>query len=88
MSAVSDSGGELHEFEVFHFDGVGGVALTMYNTDEVCNWFLLIFFLREGDHLYAFILVCKVGFGLDWHIWGEFKQTNLTGICASGQFII
>jgi hypothetical protein len=45
MSAVSDSGGELHEFEVFHFDGVGGVALTMYNTDEVCNWFLLIFFV-------------------------------------------
>jgi len=45
MSAVSDSGGEPHEFEVFHFDGVGGVALTMYNTDEVCNWFLLIFFV-------------------------------------------
>jgi hypothetical protein len=67
MSAVSDSGGELHEFEVFHFDGVGGVALTMYNTDEVCNWFLLIFFVGEGISFYAFILVCKIGFGLDRH---------------------
>ncbi|CAM6037815.1 unnamed protein product [Sphagnum compactum] len=39
MVFVSDSGGELHEFEVFHFDGVGGVALTMYNTDESIRGF-------------------------------------------------
>lgn len=34
-SAVPDGCGEKTEFEVFNFTGAGGVALSMYNTDEV-----------------------------------------------------
>ena len=29
---------EIKEIEVYNFTGDGGVALSMYNTDEVCNW--------------------------------------------------
>ena len=29
-------GQETQEIEVFNFTGAGGVALSMYNTDEVC----------------------------------------------------
>lgn len=35
MSAVPDGHYEKKEFEVFNFTGAGGVALSMYNTDEV-----------------------------------------------------
>jgi isocitrate dehydrogenase len=35
MSAVHDGHYEKKEFEVFNFTGAGGVALSMYNTDEV-----------------------------------------------------
>lgn len=33
--AVPDGSNEKREFEVFNFTGAGGVALSMYNTDEV-----------------------------------------------------
>lgn len=33
--AVPDNGGETVDLEVYHYDGAGGVALSMYNTDEV-----------------------------------------------------
>ena len=35
MMAKSEGKEEKAEFEVFNFTGVGGVALSMYNTDEV-----------------------------------------------------
>ncbi len=35
ISAVPDGHDEKKEFEVFNFTGAGGVALSMYNTDEV-----------------------------------------------------
>lgn len=35
------------EFEVFNFMGAGGVALSMYNTDEVC-----ISYESFGDSVY------------------------------------
>jgi isocitrate dehydrogenase len=37
MGAVPDRGGEPQELDVYHFEGAGGVGLSMYNTDEVCN---------------------------------------------------
>lgn len=36
--AVPDGSNEKREFEVFNFTGAGGVALSMYNTDEVQTW--------------------------------------------------
>lgn len=33
--AEPEGQGEKTEFEVFNFKGAGGVALSMYNTDEV-----------------------------------------------------
>lgn len=33
--AVPEGQGEKTELEVFNFTGAGGVALSMYNTDEV-----------------------------------------------------
>lgn len=41
MIVVPEGQGEKTEFEVFNFTGAGGVALSMYNTDEVCFWELL-----------------------------------------------
>ena len=35
--AVPDNGGDTVDLEVYHYDGAGGVALSMYNTDEVSN---------------------------------------------------
>ena len=40
--AVPDGHNEKTEFEVYKFKGAGGVALSMYNTDEVP---ILCFFL-------------------------------------------
>jgi isocitrate dehydrogenase len=34
MVFVPDNGGETVDLEVYHYDGAGGVALSMYNTDE------------------------------------------------------
>lgn len=34
--AVPEGSGETTELEVYNFTGEGGVALSMYNTDEVC----------------------------------------------------
>ncbi|KAH8958866.1 hypothetical protein BDL97_06G049600 [Sphagnum fallax] len=39
MVFVPDRGGEPQEFEVYHFDGAGGVGLSMYNTDESIRGF-------------------------------------------------
>lgn len=36
MIAVPEGTDEKNEFEVYNFTGAGGVALSMYNTDEVC----------------------------------------------------
>lgn len=35
---VPSQGGETEEMEVFDFQGAGGVALSMYNTDEVFHF--------------------------------------------------
>ena len=34
MSFIPEDGGEATEWEVFNFEGEGGVAMSMYNTDE------------------------------------------------------
>ena len=34
--AEPDNGGKPEELDVYHYDGAGGVALSMFNTDEVC----------------------------------------------------
>lgn len=34
---------EIKELEVYNFDGAGGVALSMYNTDEVCILMIVLF---------------------------------------------
>lgn len=34
--SVPEGSGEKSELEVYNFTGAGGVALSMYNTDEVC----------------------------------------------------
>ncbi len=34
MTFVSEDGGEATEWEVYNFEGAGGVAMSMYNTDE------------------------------------------------------
>ena len=39
MKFTPDDGSEAQEFEVFHFNGEGGVALSMYNTDESIKGF-------------------------------------------------
>ena len=31
-----DNGGEAEELDVYHYNGAGGVGLSMFNTDEVC----------------------------------------------------
>jgi len=36
-NAVPENGGETTELEVYDFKGDGGIALAMYNTDEVCS---------------------------------------------------
>jgi len=36
LSFTPSDGSEPMKFTVFEFTGVGGVALGMYNTDEVC----------------------------------------------------
>lgn len=41
MLAVVE-GQETQEIEVFNFTGAGGVALAMYNTDEVCYSILMV----------------------------------------------
>lgn len=33
----------IKELEVYNFTGAGGVALSMYNTDEVCNCMVFSF---------------------------------------------
>ena len=33
--AVPENGGEVQDLTVYDFKGAGGVALSMYNTDEV-----------------------------------------------------
>lgn len=39
---TAPSGGEgIKELEVYNFTGAGGIALSMYNTDEVCIWMML-----------------------------------------------
>lgn len=40
--AEPDNGGEPIDLDVYHYNGAGGVALCMYNTDEVCFDFRLI----------------------------------------------
>ena len=45
ISAVQDKHDEKKELEVFNFTGAGGVALSMYNTDEVQISQMLFFFL-------------------------------------------
>lgn len=35
-NAVPEGSDEKTEMEVYNFTGAGGVALSMYNTDEVC----------------------------------------------------
>lgn len=42
--AVPEGSGETTELEVYNFTGEGGVALSMYNTDEVCFAILLMHF--------------------------------------------
>ena len=37
--------GKTEEFEVYDFEGAGGVALSMYNTDEVM-WLVLLLLLN------------------------------------------
>ena len=34
MTFVPEDGGKAQEWEVFNFEGLGGVAMSMYNTDE------------------------------------------------------
>ena len=34
MTFIPDDGGEAKEWEVYNFEGAGGVAMSMYNTDE------------------------------------------------------
>ena len=34
MTFVPEDGGEATEWEVYNFEGAGGVAMSMYNTDE------------------------------------------------------
>lgn len=36
LYAVPEGSGETIDLEVYNFTGEGGVALSMYNTDEVC----------------------------------------------------
>lgn len=47
------SKGEAEEFEVFDFEGAGGVALSMYNTDEV----ILIAFASMFSFLSSLFLI-------------------------------
>ena len=47
MLAVPEGKEEKTELEVFNFTGAGGVALSMYNTDEV--WFLDLLSISVGD---------------------------------------
>jgi len=55
--AVPDGQSEKTEFEVFKFKGAGGVALSMYNTDEVLMIFFTLFLVV---HLFFFssLLFC------------------------------
>ena len=39
MSFTPEDGGETQEWTVFNFEGAGGVAMSMYNTDESINGF-------------------------------------------------
>jgi isocitrate dehydrogenase len=40
---VPSKDGETEEFDVFNFEGAGGVALSMYNTDEVISSPIFVF---------------------------------------------
>ena len=43
--AVPSKDGETEELEVFNFEGAGGVALSMYNTDEVISSSIILPFI-------------------------------------------
>ena len=38
LRLAEGASGEKEEFEVYQFTGAGGVAIAMYNTDEVSDW--------------------------------------------------
>ena len=40
MTYTPKDGGEPMKFTVFEFQGTGGVAMGMYNTDKVCNLYV------------------------------------------------
>lgn len=60
MIAVPDGHDQRTELEVFNFTGAGGVALSMYNTDEVnikqmcCFFFLHSSFFHSSLEAYNY----------------------------------
>lgn len=56
---------EPKELEVYNFTGAGGVALAMYNTDEVCIW-MVLFIIILFEHIFNYSCNNKyVVFGLE-----------------------
>lgn len=51
LFAVPEGSNEKTEYEVYNFTGAGGVALSMYNTDEV--WFV-----KRWDPFIIETLIC------------------------------
>ena len=46
-STVPNGHDDTKELEVYEFTGAGGIALSMYNTDEVCILVVLFIFVHE-----------------------------------------
>ena len=54
---TAPSGGEgTKELEVYNFTGAGGIALSMYNTDEVFIWMI---FSSSSSSSSSFIILLK-----------------------------
>ena len=61
--------GKTEEFEVYDFEGAGGVALSMYNTDEVM-WLVLLLLLILCYIYCWFMLKFAVDYKFCWGIHG------------------
>ncbi|GJZ03367.1 putative cytosolic NADP isocitrate dehydrogenase, partial [Tanacetum coccineum] len=64
---IPEGGGEITDLEVYNFTGARGVALSMYNTDEVCP---------DGKTIEAEAWHCDTSLqGADSHsLWKEFAN--------------
>lgn len=58
ISFTPKDGGEVMRYTVFEFVGTGGVAMSMYNTDAVCIFYLLLCSRLRQNAISSRLVVC------------------------------